>query len=71
MFVVEQVTFPHLYSSMFQQGISEFSAWQWYVWIGCSLTFAKRSGEARPAGTWGHAALERAMKYSQDKILMN
>jgi len=44
-----QTTGPHLNSSMFQQCLSQSSAWKGHVWIGCS-----------PDGTCGAtAALER------------
>ena len=58
MFVVEQVTFLHLCSSMFQQGLL----------AGASRSALAKQGLLEHAG---HAARERVMKYSQGKVLIN
>jgi len=67
---------PHMFtqtSSMFQQGIiRRLADWHWHVRIGCSLAFAKRSGEARPDGTCGAStALEWGDEMLLDVFIMS
>jgi len=59
-----QTTGPHLNSSMFQQCLSQSSAWKGHVWIGCSP-----DGTCAPIAIGGGPG--GAMKCRQDKVQMN